>query len=127
MEAAPETTSVISQRSFGAGAPLLSPVSAMIQCTSLSVTHIMNPARSSRLVFIDWLRGFSILFMIETHAFNSLLKPFLKEEGWFHVLNFFNGLMAPSFLFVLGISLLPVRGRWGLPPLQALFAPAGSC
>jgi len=62
----------------------------------------MNPVRSSRLVFIDWLRGFSILFMIETHAFNSLLKPLLKEEGWFHLLNFFNGLVAPSFLFVSG-------------------------
>src|SRR5262249_37538765 len=62
----------------------------------------MNPPQSSRLAFIDWLRGFSILFMIETHTFNSLLKPFLKEEGWFHVLNFFNGLVAPSFLFASG-------------------------
>ena len=56
----------------------------------------MNPTRASRLVFIDWLRGFSILFMIETHVFNSLLKPFLKEEVWFHLLNFFNGLVAPA-------------------------------
>jgi uncharacterized membrane protein len=54
----------------------------------------MKPAPSSRLVFIDWLRRFSILFMIVTHAFNSLLKPFLKEEGWFQLLNFFNGLVA---------------------------------
>ena len=71
----------------------------------------MNPARSSRLVFIDWLRGFSILFMIETHAFNSLLKPFLKEEGWFHLLNFFNGLVAPSFLFVSGWAFVVVSTR----------------
>ena len=40
--------------------------------------------------------------MIETHVFNSLLKSFLKEEGWFHLLNFLNGLVAPSFLFVSG-------------------------
>jgi uncharacterized membrane protein len=71
----------------------------------------MNPARSSRLVFIDWLRGFSILFMIETHTFNSLLKPFLKEEGWFHVLNFFNGLVAPSFLFVSGWAFVVASTR----------------
>jgi uncharacterized membrane protein len=71
----------------------------------------MNPARSSRLVFIDWLRGFSILFMIETHAFNSLLKPFLKEEGWFHLLNFFNGLVAPSFLFVSGWAFVVASTR----------------
>ncbi len=71
----------------------------------------MNPARSSRLVFIDWLRGFSILFMIETHVFNSLLKPFLKEEGWFHLLNFFNGLVAPSFLFVSGWAFVVASTR----------------
>jgi uncharacterized membrane protein len=71
----------------------------------------MNPTRSSRLVFIDWLRGFSILFMIETHVFNSLLKPFLKDEGWFHVLNFFNGLVAPSFLFVSGWAFVVASTR----------------
>jgi len=72
---------------------------------------IMNPPRASRLVFIDWLRGFSILFMIETHVFNSLLKPFLKAEGWFHVLNFFNGLVAPSFLFVSGWAFVVASTR----------------
>lgn len=71
----------------------------------------MNPAQSSRLVFIDWLRGFSILFMIETHTFNSLLKPFLKQEGWFHLLNFFNGLVAPSFLFVSGWAFVFASSR----------------
>jgi uncharacterized membrane protein len=71
----------------------------------------MNPTRASRLVFIDWLRGFSILFMIETHVFNSLLKPFLKEEGWFHLLNFFNGLVAPSFLFVSGWAFVVASTR----------------
>jgi uncharacterized membrane protein len=73
----------------------------------------MTPTRASRLVFIDWLRGFSILLMIETHVFNSLLKPFLKEEGWFHLLNFFNGLVAPSFLFVSdGPSSLRALENW---------------
>ena len=71
----------------------------------------MNRTRASRLVFIDWLRGFSILFMIETHVFNSLLKPFLKEEGWFHLLNFFNGLVAPSFLFVSGWAFVVASTR----------------
>src|SRR4030095_10122182 len=71
----------------------------------------MNPTRSPRLVLSDWLRGFSILFMIETHVLNSLLKPFLKDEGWFHLLNFFNGLVAPSFLFVSGWSFVVASTR----------------
>jgi hypothetical protein len=49
--------------------------------------------------------------MIETHVFNSLLKPFLKEEGWFHLLNFFNGLVAPSFLFVSGWAFVVASTR----------------
>ena len=49
--------------------------------------------------------------MIETHAFNSLLKPFLKQEGWFHLLNFFNGLVAPSFLFVSGWAFVVASTR----------------
>jgi len=51
--------------------------------------------------------------MIETHAFNSLLKPFLKEEGWFHLLNFFNGLVAPSFLSVSGWAFVVASTRKG--------------
>ncbi len=62
----------------------------------------MTAPQSSRLAFLDWLRAFSILFMIETHALNSLLKPSLKEPSGFQLLNFFNGLVAPSFLFVSG-------------------------
>jgi len=71
----------------------------------------MAPGSLSRVVFIDWLRGFSILFMIETHVCNALLKPYFKQGGWFHLLNFFNGLVAPSFLFVSGWAFVVASGH----------------
>lgn len=58
--------------------------------------------QTSRLVFIDLLRGWAILVMIETHVFNAMILPQWKQTVLFDVLNFINGLVAPSFLFVSG-------------------------
>ena len=62
----------------------------------------MDSNRSSRLVFIDLLRGFAILAMIETHVFNAFLDTANRSKAWFDQLNYCNGLVAPSFLFVSG-------------------------
>jgi uncharacterized membrane protein len=57
----------------------------------------------SRALFIDLLRALALLVMIEVHVFNELLLPQLKQGVWFTALNFINGLVAPSFLFVSGL------------------------
>lgn len=57
-----------------------------------------------RYVSADLLRGLVIIIMIEVHAFNAFLFPELKQTSWFSVLNFINGLVAPSFLFVSGFA-----------------------
>jgi uncharacterized membrane protein len=57
-----------------------------------------------RYTFIDLLRGWAILIMIEVHVFNAFLLPGLKQAGWFDVLTFINGLVAPAFLFVSGFA-----------------------
>jgi uncharacterized membrane protein len=60
-------------------------------------------AQKKRALFLDLLRGIVLLIMIEVHVFNELLIPSIKEERWFYFLNFINGLVAPSFLFVSGL------------------------
>lgn len=55
-----------------------------------------------RYTFIDLLRGWAIILMIEPHVFNTFLLPELKQTGWFSVVSFINGLIAPAFLFVSG-------------------------
>ncbi len=60
-------------------------------------------AQKKRALFIDLLRGLVLLIMIEVHVFNSLLIPAIKETSGYSYLNFINGLVAPSFLFVSGL------------------------
>ncbi len=64
------------------------------------------PSPPARLLFADWLRAWALLVMIETHVFNAVLAPQFRQAGWFRNLNFLNGLVAPSFLFVSGFVFL---------------------
>jgi uncharacterized membrane protein len=57
-----------------------------------------------RYISADLLRGLVIIIMIEVHVFNAFLLPELRQTDWFGVLNFINGLVAPSFLFVSGFA-----------------------
>ena len=57
---------------------------------------------STRCDWIDQLRGWAILVMIEVHCTNVWLELKLRPD-W---LNFLNGLVAPSFLTAAGFSLV---------------------
>ncbi|MBI2418236.1 MAG: DUF1624 domain-containing protein [Ignavibacteriales bacterium] len=62
--------------------------------------------QTGRLQFIDLHRGLAILVMIEVHVFNAFLTPVIKAAPWFKTLNFVNGLVAPSFLFISGFAFI---------------------
>ncbi|MFA6599150.1 MAG: heparan-alpha-glucosaminide N-acetyltransferase domain-containing protein [Ignavibacteriaceae bacterium] len=62
--------------------------------------------KNQRLLFVDLHRGLVLLLMIEVHVFNSMLLPQIKSLWWFHHLNFINGLVAPSFLFISGFAFI---------------------
>lgn len=64
-----------------------------------------------RVAFIDLLRGWAGLVMIEVHVVNAFLLPEIRSAGWFPILNFVNGLVAPSFLFVAGLVFVVVSER----------------
>jgi uncharacterized membrane protein len=64
-------------------------------------------SKPPRYGFIDLLRGFAILAMVETHVANAYLPIALKKGNeFFFWLSFVNGLVAPSFLFATGFSLM---------------------
>ena len=67
--------------------------------------------QKSRYIYIDLLRGWAVVVMIEVHVFNAFLIPALREEPWFKTLNFINGLVAPSFLFIAGYSFVLIAQR----------------
>jgi uncharacterized membrane protein len=60
--------------------------------------------KDTRRTWIDAARALAILGMIETHCLNSFLFPHWREAEWFTWLNFFNGLVAPTFLWLAGFS-----------------------
>jgi len=72
------------------------------------------PAKAPRYAFVDLLRGFALVMMIETHVCNAYL-PFALKKGseFFFWLSFVNGLVAPAFLFASGFSIvLQSNSQW---------------
>ena len=68
---------------------------------------MLDPARSdltpaTRCDFIDQLRGWAVIVMIEVHAVNVWLREGLLPS-W---LGFVNGLVAPAFIMCAGFSLV---------------------
>ncbi len=59
-----------------------------------------------RLSFIDLMRGMAMLVMIEVHVVNSMMDTSLRSTGWFQAVNFINGMVAPSFIFISGFSFM---------------------
>ena len=72
---------------------------------------LSQPLPKPRYVYIDLLRGWAVLVMIETHVTNTFLIPAIRLQPWFGTLNFINGIVAPSFLFVAGYSFAIVGQR----------------
>ena len=63
-------------------------------------------ASANRRAYIDWMRGLSVLFMIEAHTFDAWTRarrtaPRRPIKFW---VNFIGGLAAPMFLFLAGVS-----------------------
>jgi len=57
-----------------------------------------------RVEFIDLLRGWAVIVMIETHVMNATLTQETMAGSVFQFLKFLNGLVAPSFLFASGMA-----------------------
>ena len=60
----------------------------------------------------------AVLVMIETHVVNTFLATAVRAEGWFAVLNYINGLVAPSFLFIAGFVQGMERGATPEKPVK---------
>ena len=63
-----------------------------------------------RIVAVDWLRGLSVLFMIQHHATDLLLSP-LKLTAAYGWIDRVDGLVAPAFTLAAGFSLGLVQVR----------------
>jgi hypothetical protein len=70
----------------------------------------------SRLLWLDGFRGAAVLLMIQTHVVNTFLTRGLRDPAWFGWLDYVNGIVAPSFLFIAGFAVgLAMRNGSGRP------------
>lgn len=76
----------------------------------------------ARLQFVDLLRGWAVIAMIQTHVLNATLRNDLRDEAAYRLISFVDGLVAPSFIFASGF-VFAVALRRKLPDYLS-FGPA---
>ena len=79
----------------------------------------MSAPSSSRLAYIDWMRGLACLLMFQTHCYDSWLAPAARKTTFFMWSQLGGTLPAPLFLFLAGISFAMVTDKLRLKGLPA--------
>lgn len=65
----------------------------------------MSSTPHSRLLYVDWLRGFAVLFMFAAHVFSSWTQPASLGHPVFRWVQVVSGYAAPLFLFLTGVGM----------------------
>ncbi len=68
-----------------------------------SENQIPAPSKN-RVEWLDVFRGIAVLWMIEVHLLDVGLYQVLKQGWWYGKIDFYNGTVAPIFLFCAGAS-----------------------
>jgi uncharacterized membrane protein len=92
----------------------LTPARLFARTTEKASETVSATTKPARYGFVDLLRGFALVMMIETHVVNAYY-PVAHRRGssLFFWLSFVNGLVAPGFLFASGFSLvLQANSQW---------------
>ena len=79
----------------------------------------VTSASSSRLAWVDWMRGLACVLMFQTHCYDSWLGGAARNGSFLHWSQRLGTLPAPLFLFLAGVSFALVIGkllRKGLTP-----------
>jgi len=86
-------------------ATALAPAHHSVETEKIELAILRPQSGAKRYGFVDLLRGFAMIVMIETHVMNAYLPLALKKgSSFFFWLSFVNGLVAPAFLFAAGFS-----------------------
>src|SRR4029453_4100028 len=66
---------------------------------------------TSRLAYIDWMRGLACIVMFQTQCYESWLTPEARKTTFFMYSQIGGTLPAPLFLFLAGISFALVTDK----------------
>jgi uncharacterized membrane protein len=79
---------------------------------SSEVLLSLAPGTTSRLSYIDWMRGLACVLMFQTHCYDSWLSPAARKTTFFMYSQLGGTLPAPLFLFLAGISFALVTDKF---------------
>ena len=83
----------------------------ILECTlSARYTPAVPPA-TSRLAWIDWMRGLACVLMFQTHCYDAWLGGDARHTSFLKGSQRLGTLPAPLFLFLAGISFALVTGK----------------
>ena len=83
----------------------------------------MESTPTSRIVFLDWLRGLAAIIMIQGHVFDAFARPESRNGALFIFSQFFGGEAAAIFLLLTGVTFaLGMNFREELPPWRRVTA-----
>jgi len=71
----------------------------------------MAERTTTRVAYIDWVRGFACLMMFQTHCYDAWLGGTVRASGFFKLSQLGGTLPAPLFLFLAGVSCALVTDR----------------
>ncbi len=110
--------STISQREWGFPREDASVESALRRGKGSSLTlsapgqAVLGPSKpTSRLAYIDWMRGLACIFMFQTHCYDAWLAPAARQGRLIYWSQLGGTLPAPTFLFLAGFSFAYVTLR----------------
>ncbi len=83
----------------------------------------MTARLSTRIVFLDWLRGLAAITMLQGHVFDAFTRPEARNSAVFIFSQFFGGEAPAVFLFLTGITYaMGMNRREDLPAWQRITA-----
>jgi uncharacterized membrane protein len=86
------------------------PVCALY-CRSVFLPSMAAHSATSRLAYIDWMRGLACLLMFQTHCYDSWLGGAARQGKFLMGSQLLGTFPAPLFLFLAGISMALVTAR----------------
>ena len=87
----------------------------------LHLTHTKVRASTSRLGYLDWMRGVAAVAMLQGHVFHSFTGKQWREGSAYTLSQFFGGMPPALFLFLTGVTLaflMDSSEKKALPPLE---------
>jgi uncharacterized membrane protein len=76
----------------------------------MSALDPLQPVGASRRGYLDWLRGVSVLIMIEAHTLDAWTRLDARHNNVYAWAMIVGGFAAPAFLFLAGIALALAAG-----------------